>query len=669
MELRTFALSVLLGDTMEAKLLRPGPVTDEAPGPAMDHAPSFPGRPAALMPRRGPPVPFPQRGALEHPEARAAAVHAFANHELLAIEVMALTLLRFPDAPAAFRQDILRTLVEEQRHLRQYLARMETWGVRFGDHAVNDWFWRCAADLRSPIDHVVRMSMTFEQANLDFAASYMAAFADVGDEETAEVLASVLRDEIRHVAVGVQWFDHWRTTPADRFDAWRRELPDTLSPVRAKGTPFRRDVRVSAGFADSDIDALAVFTWDQAQGATLWHANLDIESTQHGEVLSRAARDVTEDLAPCVGLLARPGDVLVVPRLPDRAYVRAMHDAGLRLPHHVVHAQDAPVPLWRAQAWAPTPDWAAAHDALPHPAPHSLAAFSKALAPDLLRSAFGAVDAPDRWFGALEPGVEVATTAALQQAAHQLPGRDLWLKRLWSTAGRGHLRVKAPQAAAADWPVGLLESLARGEAWLMEPSYERILDLSMLQEHTGGDMVLTRSLTSARGQYLGHVVGDPWRGLPSSLRRELLSPRDGISLRQVMDQACQAVFAEARRRFDLEGPLGIDMFVFRGPDGVAYLRPVVELNPRYTMGFVARALSRQIHPTAHARWLILPKGKTDAARLTLTPRRHAGSGLWLDGCVPTADPGSCRRVVPVLVVGRDASALRATMNQLGVPYS
>ena len=89
------------------------------------------------------------------------------NHELLAVELMAVCLLAFPDAPPAFRLGVGRTLLEEQRHLRMYRARMAALGVDLGDVPVGGHFWRVLAGMRSPLEYVTGMSMVFEQANLD----------------------------------------------------------------------------------------------------------------------------------------------------------------------------------------------------------------------------------------------------------------------------------------------------------------------------------------------------------------------------------------------------------------------------------------------------------------------------------------------------------------------
>ncbi len=44
--------------------------------------------------------------------------------------------------------------------------------------------------------------------------------------------------------------------------------------------------------------------------------------------------------------------------------------------------------------------------------------------------------------------------------------------------------------------------------------------------------------------------------------------------------------ALAAQRAGYVGPCGVDAFGFRGPDGEEELRPVVELNARFTLGLV-----------------------------------------------------------------------------------
>ena len=105
MELRELAEQVLFSTTLEQKLQCPLNITDQRPGTALI-APATPGRPVQLSfkSRGSGQGEFPGAHRLENEVERGRLLHFFANHELLATELMALALLKFPDAPAAFRR-------------------------------------------------------------------------------------------------------------------------------------------------------------------------------------------------------------------------------------------------------------------------------------------------------------------------------------------------------------------------------------------------------------------------------------------------------------------------------------------------------------------------------------------------------------------------------------
>ena len=151
MELRDFAEQVLFATTLEEKLQRPPVITDLHPGSAM-LAPKVPGRPEGLKfkEQESGKADFPGLHQLESERSRGLLLHFFANHELLATELMALVLLRFPDAPAAFRRGVLQTLQDEQEHTRLYLARMKACGIEFGERPVSGYFWRAVSGMESP---------------------------------------------------------------------------------------------------------------------------------------------------------------------------------------------------------------------------------------------------------------------------------------------------------------------------------------------------------------------------------------------------------------------------------------------------------------------------------------------------------------------------------------
>src|SRR5215472_10021928 len=115
MELREFAEQVLFATTLEEKLRTPQNVTDEHPGAPLA-TPAAPGRPEHLQfkPHATGKSEFPGLHRLEDKTERGKLLHFFANHELLATELMALVLLKFPEAPAAFRKGVFETLKDEQ---------------------------------------------------------------------------------------------------------------------------------------------------------------------------------------------------------------------------------------------------------------------------------------------------------------------------------------------------------------------------------------------------------------------------------------------------------------------------------------------------------------------------------------------------------------------------
>ena len=95
MELREFAEQILFATTLDEKLRCPDKVTDERPGSALT-TPAAPGRPKELQFKVTGEArdSFPGTKNLERESERGRLLHFFANHELLATELMALVLLQ-----------------------------------------------------------------------------------------------------------------------------------------------------------------------------------------------------------------------------------------------------------------------------------------------------------------------------------------------------------------------------------------------------------------------------------------------------------------------------------------------------------------------------------------------------------------------------------------------
>jgi uncharacterized ferritin-like protein (DUF455 family) len=191
---------------------------------------------------------------------RARALHTFLHHELQAAELMAWAILAFPTEPAEFRAGLLRVALDEIRHMRLYAEQIERLGYGVGEFAVRDWFWTRVPTCAGPASFVAVMGLGLESANLEHAATFAARFREAGDEESARVQETVGREEIAHVRFGVRWFE--RFTGSLDFEAWRRALPEPLTPLLMRGSPLRRDARRRAGQPDGFLDELEAWQPD-----------------------------------------------------------------------------------------------------------------------------------------------------------------------------------------------------------------------------------------------------------------------------------------------------------------------------------------------------------------------------------------------------------------------
>lgn len=268
MELRAFAERVLLSDQLATKLARPDEsFTDDNPGPATRIA--VPVRPADLMfaARKTAPA-MPKAAALHDPARRAVAHHIMANHELQALEVMAMILLAFPDAPTEFRMGMAGIMLDEQRHTRLHAQRCEELGSRFGAMQVNSWIWRKAQEYQSTLEYVAGLPLVFEGANLDHTIEFERYFKDAGDRRSAAIMRAIHRDEIRHVEFGLVWLRRFKPPQLTDWDAWTAALHWPIRPARARGSDFQRDARKQAGLTDDFLDRLEVCT-DSGQSEPL----------------------------------------------------------------------------------------------------------------------------------------------------------------------------------------------------------------------------------------------------------------------------------------------------------------------------------------------------------------------------------------------------------------
>jgi uncharacterized ferritin-like protein (DUF455 family) len=638
MELSAFAKQVLFATSLDEKLWSPSSFGDESPGPGLAVAPIGPGRPVHLPLEARRPIPAaPTPAQLQHESVRGQALHTFAHHELQALELMALALLRFPGAPPGFRLGLAHIIRDEQKHFRLYQARAQHWGVGIGDVGTGRFFWDTVAPIEDLPAFVAALSLTYEQANLDFALYWKSAFGAIDDAATVTVLQTVYEDEVRHVRHGLEWFRH--LTGDSSFESYRKHLVFPLSTGRAKGPIFDRAGREKVGFETAFIDEVEIANISRGRPPVVLSFNPFVESELAGVKVKPQVRKAVLDLSSLMMFLGHKEDVVLAPR-PGLKTLQRLYRAGFEVPQ-----------------------FAADLDALGARTPGELRPWAKTEYPELYdktwafaqRHAFSnTAQAP---ILAPEAG---GICRSLEQVGSWISTGGTWLaKAPFSTSGQHRVRVQAPlDPRHQRW---IERQLLKGPV-LIEPWYDKVLDLSV-QVQVEADRVrvlgFNRFLTAGSGVYRGAIIGKWSRSVSPELARALHMAQLPAQL-----EAAGHWVGERARIMGYTGPLGVDAMVVR-ISGSLRLVPILEVNPRYTMGRIAMALQRRC--TGYGRWCFV-----DRQRISEQPGGLAGvvqavndspmvvnGGSLREGVLFTTEPNSAHRTLTLLCVAHSHERAQA----------
>jgi len=675
---RQFAERILFATSIEDKLHTPETLlVDDDRGQGI-LAPMSPSRPSHLLiSQSGERGVRPREHQLNEERQRGLLLHFFCNHELLATELMALALLKFPDAPAEFRKGLLRTLQEEQVHTQWYLKRMAECGVSFGEYPVNGFFWRHIAGMQTPLDYVARLSLTFEQANLDYAQHFSAKFAEAGDPVTSELLGRIYQDEIAHVGYGLKWFRRWKGSDRSDWQAYQEMLPFPLSPTRAKGTVmFNATGRTKAGLDDEFISKLQLYSQSRGRPPWVYYFNPQAEAaaaTNDPAASNTATRQLASDLDTLSIFLAKSEDVVLLQRPVGEAFLRSLKALGVEIPAQEILEkgqinQASPLrqrKLGRLRPWAWSPD---DHELLSDLMPNVTAEpgvspwnpmtrelYSKAHAADCLRQlpwdpAFG----DPSIIGGMERTVEEIWRL----------GNPAVAKANFGIAGRSMARF-APGDNLT--PLAALQAAPGG--CIVEPWLERAADFSVQYEVDSNQAPRLKGFVRLHcepsGRFTACVASGTFTRLLPSEVAQFLQQQGSLWLRNLYQETLPAILQQRMSGSNFRGFLGIDAFFYRDAAGAIRLKPLVEINPRCTMGRVTLELLRVAAPGRTVLFRIFSKQALRRASVPdfptavriLTerfPQNLSPNNRLNSGCLPLNDPATAQSFLGMAIVAHQA---------------
>ena len=212
-------------------------------------APGRPSRPELVAPKDVP------RRRLGSEAGRARLVHAIAHIEFNAINLALDAAYRFRDFPTEYYLDWLSVAWDEVRHFRLLQQRLKGIGHQYGDFPAHNGLWEMAC--KTAHDPMVRMALVprvLEARGLDVTPGMIENLERVGDQLTVAALQIILAEEVRHVAIGTQWF-HWccERRGLDPEATFRQLLTQYYGKLRG---PFNYSARRQAGFSEAELKHL-----------------------------------------------------------------------------------------------------------------------------------------------------------------------------------------------------------------------------------------------------------------------------------------------------------------------------------------------------------------------------------------------------------------------------
>lgn len=334
------------------------------------------------------------------------------------------------------------------------------------------------------------------------------------------------------------------------------------------------------------------------------------------------------DLANLPQFLCRRYDVVLVPQRPAEHFLNGLEAAGFALPAFVEDvAALTDRKLGGLRPWAWGPDSVERLQPLfknvtPNPRPasayfnESLATlYSKAWSADFLAGVL-AEQIEEPWLCSLdEVGVVSDNTEVTLHAVAAIRARGyhrVILKQAIGVAGSNALRLFEPELLAPQrrW---IENTHAAGQSIVVEPWLERKLDFSIqLEMQSTGLKVCgyTGLINTPSGQFVANwAEPDFERSLPTAAIA-------CFEQSQRIQELYASIFSrleEKLRQIGFLGPVGIDALVCRDKAGAIRLKPVVEINPRYTMGRLTLELMRRVSPSSFGLFQLVSRAALKAA--------------------------------------------------------
>lgn len=200
----------------------------------------------------------PDTGAVTQ-EARQQRAHRDYNQEVQTLEIAALCLADYPNAPWELRMELARQCWDEARHAELFLRRLKDLGGWKGMYPIANLDWSVVAMLDSLEARLAVQHRTFEAGSIDIEQIAVPMLREMGYDQAAEVTDAIEADEIQHVRFANEYLK--RVTDAQpravlriaSAMAWLKKVVAATELDPLKDIPTSDHMRDMAGFSSAEI--------------------------------------------------------------------------------------------------------------------------------------------------------------------------------------------------------------------------------------------------------------------------------------------------------------------------------------------------------------------------------------------------------------------------------
>jgi uncharacterized ferritin-like protein (DUF455 family) len=225
--------------------------------PAFEN-PGHPLLPILVLPRE-----VPQRG-LASVEGRAALLHAIAHIEFNAINLACDAMQRFNHMPEQYYLDWASVAIDEARHFQLLQTRLAELGYQYGDFKAHNGLWEMAEKTeQSCLARMALVPRLLEARGLDVTPGMIEKLKQLKDDASVAVLNVILSEEIRHVAIGTQWFNYCCQQENKNPEIEFIKLLTGMAKGSIRG-PYNFPARQQAGFTEFEMQQISLLGQNSA---------------------------------------------------------------------------------------------------------------------------------------------------------------------------------------------------------------------------------------------------------------------------------------------------------------------------------------------------------------------------------------------------------------------